>query len=126
MYKVYKTALQRCVTYTALERVSFDVILAMPDMALYPAGSMLLQAGKACSPEAVEVAKLQGQGITSMLLDSPTQWISLRYDSSPSTVASPCIQLEVSSGYLRRDQAQYSMDTCIPSPFLNTLFSGPC
>lgn len=42
---------------------------------------MLLQAGKASSPEAVEAAKLQGRGITGTLLDSPTQWISLRYDS---------------------------------------------
>lgn len=43
---------------------------------------MLLQAGKACLPEAVEAAKLQGRGITSMLLDDPTHWISLRYPQS--------------------------------------------
>lgn len=44
---------------------------------------MLLQAGKAHSPEDVEVAKLQGLGIAGVLLDSPAQWTSLRYESGP-------------------------------------------
>lgn len=58
---------------------------------------MLLQAGKASSPEGVEAAELQGLGIAGMLLDSPAQWTNLRYDSSPfssmaSTVAKLCLQ----------------------------------
>lgn len=39
---------------------------------------MLLQAGKAHSPEGVEVAKLQELGIADVLLDSPAQWTHLR------------------------------------------------
>lgn len=44
---------------------------------------MLLQTGKAHSPEGVEVAKLQGLGIADILLDSPAQWTNLRYESGP-------------------------------------------
>lgn len=55
-----------------------------PAYAVYHTGVMLLQAGKASSPEDVEVAKLQGLGIAGTQLDSPAQWINLRYDTSPS------------------------------------------
>ena len=43
---------------------------------------MLLQAGKASSPEDVEAAKLQGLGIAGMLIDTPAQWTNLWYDNS--------------------------------------------
>lgn len=52
---------------------------------------MLLQTGKAQSPEGVEVAKLQGLGIADILLDSPAQWTNLWYGGGPPDQSCPSV-----------------------------------